>query len=117
MAAGRRRDRRVAGQREENGRPAVIAARPKPKRARSRRKPGAVGSVWLRIGIEVGALLSAALVGVIALLGYFADWFIGIGWLHLLPFAGAVLGLGLFTALLLWGWIALRRRLVRYATW
>lgn len=117
----------MAGQLEENGGSAVIAAPPTPKRLRARsgrsaqrrrrRKPRAPWSWWLRIGIEVAALLSAGLVGVIALLGYFADWFIGIGWLHLLPFAGAVLGLGLFTALLLWGWISLRRWLLRHATW
>jgi soluble lytic murein transglycosylase-like protein len=74
-------------------------------------------SVWLRICIEVVALLSAALVGVIGLLGYFADWFVGIGWMHLLPFAGAVLGLALITALLLRAWIGLRRWLLRRMPW
>jgi len=73
--------------------------------------------MWLRLGIEGVALLGAALVGVIGLLGYFAESFAGIGWLHLLPFAGAVLGLALGTALLLWGWLALRRWLQRRLTW
>jgi F0F1-type ATP synthase assembly protein I len=95
---------------------------PKPKRARAaqtgrrsrKRKPRVSWAVGLRAGIEVVALLAAALVGVIGLLGYFADCFAGSGWLHLLPFAGAVLGMMLATALLLRGWIALRRWLLRY---
>jgi len=68
-------------------------------------------------GIEIVALLSAALLGFIGLLGYFADWFVGSGWLHLLPFAGAVLLLALATAMLLRGWLALRRWLRRRLAW
>ena len=67
-------------------------------------------------GIEVAALLAAALIGVIALLGRITDWFAGAGlWAHMLPFAGAVLGFGIVTAVLLWAWLALRRWLMRRA--
>jgi soluble lytic murein transglycosylase-like protein len=64
--------------------------------------------------VEVAALLSAGLIGVIALLGRLADWFSGAGlWSHLLPFAGAVLGLGVVTAVLLRAWLGARAWLVR----
>jgi hypothetical protein len=126
---GRGRVPQVVVELREGEAPPVIgpAPAPKPKRARvprsggrsRRRKQRVTWAVWLRTGIEVAALLTAALVGVIGLLGYFADWFAGIGWLHLLPFAGAVLGLALATTLLLWGWMALRRWLLRHRrlTW
>lgn len=68
----------------------------------------------MRLGVEIGALLAGALIGVIALLGQLSDWFAGAGlWSHLLPFAGAVLGLGVGTAVLLRGWLWLRGWLVR----
>jgi Transglycosylase SLT domain len=55
-------------------------------------------------------LLAAALVGVISALGRLADWFSGAGmWANLLPFAGAVLGLGIVTAGFLGMWLALHR--------
>ena len=64
--------------------------------------------------METGALLAAALIGVIAVLGQAADWFAGAGlWSHLLPFAGAVLGLAVLTAVLLRIWLAARRWLWR----
>jgi soluble lytic murein transglycosylase-like protein len=73
--------------------------------------------VWLRTGVEVAALLVTALVGVITALGHFVEWFGGAGtWSHLLPFAAAVLGIGLAAAVLLRGWLAARRRLRRYTT-
>jgi len=59
--------------------------------------------------VEVIGLATAALIGVIGVLGYCADWFAGTGWSHLLPFAGSVLGVSLVTALLLRAWLALRR--------
>ncbi len=69
---------------------------------------------WLRTGVEVAALLAAALVGVIAALGHAADWFAGAGiWAHLLPFAGVVLGLGIIISGVLRAWLPLRRWLAR----
>jgi soluble lytic murein transglycosylase-like protein/F0F1-type ATP synthase assembly protein I len=81
--------------------------RPKRRRRRSRRRRSGA-RIWLRTGVEIGASLIAALIGVIALLGYLADWFAGTGWLHLLPFAGAVLGFGVVTAIVLRVWLAAR---------
>jgi hypothetical protein len=61
------------------------------------------------------ALLVAALIVVLAALGRLADWLEGAGlWSHLLPFAGAVLVLGLAVAALLRGWLRLRPTLIRY---
>lgn len=89
------------------------------KRRRTRRKPrrGKARRAWGRLAIEVAALLTAGLVTVIASLGFFAEWFAGLGWSHLLPFAGAVLGLTLACAVLLSGWLAARRWLARRARW
>lgn len=71
----------------------------------------------MRTGVEAAALLVAALVGVITVLGHFVEWFGVAGtWSHLLSFAAAVLGIGLVTAVLLRGWLAARRQLGRYAT-
>ncbi len=97
--------------------PKRVRATPRGLRPRRRKSPPVTWTVWLRIGIEVVALLGAALVGVIGILGYCADTFSGVGWQHLLPFASAVLGLGLGTALLLWSWNILRRWLLRRLTW
>jgi hypothetical protein len=89
-------------------------ARPPRARRRSRRRRSAGGGLWLRNGIEAAALLSTALVGVIAALGHAADWFAGAGlWAHLLPFAGTVLALALVTAGLTSLWLVLRRWLQR----
>ncbi len=95
------------------------------RRRRTRRRPrrrwrrrGRGWRVWARNLVEVVALVSTALVGVIASLGYFADWFAGTGlWLHLVPFAGAVLGLVIVAAVLLRGWLAARRWLAKRVTW
>jgi hypothetical protein len=65
---------------------------------------------WLLTAVEAVALFTAALIGIIAVLGRLADWFGGAGvWSHLVPFAGAVLFLCLATSLLLIAWLALRR--------
>ncbi len=86
--------------------------RPRSRRRRRRRRQG--WQIWARIGAEVGALLTAALIGVIATLGRAADWFSGTGlWAHLLPFAGMVLGLGIVMAVVLRAWLAARRWLMR----
>jgi hypothetical protein len=94
------------------------AKRRSPRRPRARKRRRARGSWWGWFGalVEVTALLVAALVGVIGSLGRLADWFAGAGlWANLLPFAGAVLGLGIVTAVLLGAWLALRRRCTRWA--
>ena len=95
----------------------AVAAVVKPRRAgkrRRRRQRSPRWHRWARIGAEIAALLAAALIGVIAALGRAADWFAGAGlWSRLLPFAGAVLGLGILTAVLLRIWLAARRWLWR----
>jgi soluble lytic murein transglycosylase-like protein len=84
------------------------------RRARRRRRGG--WRPWGRLAAEVGGLLAAALIGVIAILGRAADWFAGAGlWTHLLPFAAAVLGLAIVTAVLLRAWLVARRWLLRRA--
>jgi hypothetical protein len=66
--------------------------------------------VWLWRGIEAGALVVVALIGVIAALGLLAPRLVGAGfWSHLLPFAGTVLALGLASAMLLRAWLVVRR--------
>jgi hypothetical protein len=66
------------------------------------------------VGLEAGALLVAALIVVLAVLGRLAGSLEGAGfWSHLLPFAGAVLILGMTVALLLRGWLRLRTTLIR----
>ncbi len=96
---------------------AVADKRRAPRRRARRRKRHQGFNWWARTGIEAGALLVAALILVIALLGYFADWFAGAGlWWHLLPFAGAVLLLIVGTAALLRGWLAARLWLTRRVT-
>ncbi len=94
---------------------AVVKRRsPSRRRSRKRRRPRRRWWVWCGVGVEVAALLAAALVGVIGSLGRLADWFAGAGlWSNLLPFAGAVLALSLLTAGLLVAWLALRRRCQR----
>jgi hypothetical protein len=66
------------------------------------------------VGFEVVALLSAALVVVLAVLGRVTGWLAGAGfWSHLLPFACVVLTLGVAMAFLLRGWLRLRTALIR----
>jgi soluble lytic murein transglycosylase-like protein len=73
---------------------------------------------WIAPLLEAAALVAAALVGTIAVLGWLASALEGPGlWSHLLPFVGVVLGLGLVSALLLRAWFRVRpwlaaRRLV-----
>jgi soluble lytic murein transglycosylase-like protein len=73
---------------------------------------------WALAGAEVVALGVTALIAVIAALGRFAEWFVGAGlWRHLLPFAAAVLGLGVATGGLLWVWLQIRSGLVQRVRW
>jgi hypothetical protein len=84
-------------------------------RARRRRRERAA-RVWARHGVESAALLGAVLVGVIAALGRLATLVTGDGVGYLVPFAGAVLALGIAAAALLRGWLAARPWLVRSFT-
>src|SRR5438093_6981434 len=86
------------------------AARPR-RRTRRFVWPG-----WRRGTLEAAALVATALIVTIALLGELAGALGGTGlWLHLVPFTGAVLGLGIAAALLLRAWLVLRARLAAYA--
>jgi soluble lytic murein transglycosylase-like protein len=82
------------------------------RRGRARRR---TWGVWARWGVEVLALITAALTVVIAALGRLADLVAGTGgWWHLLPFAAGVLGVGIVAAALLRGWFTARGWLARY---
>src|SRR6184192_3730682 len=86
---------------------------------RRRRRGGSrrlVRAPWRRATLEAVALVAAALIAAIALLGELARAVAGRGiWLHVVPFTGAVLGLGIAAALLLRAWLVLRARLAAYA--
>ncbi len=72
---------------------------------------------WRRVTLEAVALVAAALIAAIALLGELARAVAGRGiWLHVVPFTGAVLGLGIAAALLLRAWLIARARLAGYAS-
>jgi hypothetical protein len=63
-------------------------------------------------GLEIFALCTAGLVGIIALLGESAERFSGVGfWSSLLPFSTSLLGFVLTLALLLKLWLPLRTRI------
>jgi soluble lytic murein transglycosylase-like protein len=84
----------------------------RPKRARAGRRE------WALVAVEAGALAGAALIGVIAALGHFADWFVGAGlWRNLLPFAAAVLGLVVLSGAAILAWLAARRALSERIAW
>jgi hypothetical protein len=84
----------------------------RPQRGKRRQADG-YRQGWLRVVIEAVALLSVALVAVIAVLGYASEWFSGAGlWSHLLPFALCVLALGVAMAVLFRLWLAGRRWLM-----
>lgn len=73
--------------------------------------------VWLRLAIELAALLCAALVVMIFVLGQLANRFSGDSVVaNLLPFAGAILALSIFMGLMLWVWVQCRRWLARRMT-
>lgn len=75
----------------------------RPRRARRGRRD------WALVAVEAAALAGAGMIGVIAALGRFADWFIGSGlWRNLLPFAAAVLGLAVLTGIAIRAWLAVR---------
>lgn len=81
----------------------------RPKAIRSGRRE------WTFAAVEAGVLVGTGLIGVIAALGRFADWFVGAGlWRNLLPFAAAVLALAALTGAAIWGWFATRRPLAAW---
>ena len=81
------------------------------RRRRRRRVRWRTGGWW---ALEAAALLSIALIAVIAALGRLTDAVAGdTGWPSLLPFAGGVLVVGIVAAAALRGWLALRPRLAR----
>lgn len=89
----------------------------KRKRRRRRRDTSRGWRGWLWALSEAAALLGAALVGVITVLGYASEWFSGAGlWSHLLPFALCVLALGVAMAVLFRVWLAGRRWLMTRLT-
>ena len=87
---------------------------------RRRRRGGSrrlVRAPWRRATLEAVALVAAALIAAIALLGELARAVAGRGiWLHVVPFTGAVLGLGIAAAVLLRAWLIARARLAGYAS-
>jgi hypothetical protein len=93
-------------------------ARIRNRRVARRRRPRVSRWPWVLAALELLALLSAALVGVAAVLGRAAGEFAGGDtWGSLVPFAGSVLGLIVAGAVLLLGWIRLRRPLAERARW
>jgi soluble lytic murein transglycosylase-like protein len=75
----------------------------RPRRTRRGRRE------WVFIAVEATALAGAGMIGVIAALGRFADWFVGSGlWRNLLPFAAAVLGLAVLTGVAIRAWLGVR---------
>jgi soluble lytic murein transglycosylase-like protein len=86
-------------------------------RRRRRRRGQARWRPWGRVALEVGALLAAALVVVVAVLGRLATAIASASfWWSLLGIAATVLALGAATAALLRGWIWLRPRLAAVTT-
>lgn len=100
------------------GRPVAQRRGPRTKKAAAQAQRRAALRALCLLGAEGLALSIVGVVVVIAGLGRFAAWFAGAGlWAHLLPFAAAVLGLGVLTAGLLWGWVRARAWLSRWASW
>jgi hypothetical protein len=82
------------------------------------RRPPPARREWAFAAVEAGALAGAGLIGVIAALGRFADWFVGDGlWRNLLPFAAAVLLLVVVAGAGIWAWLAARRPLAERWVW
>jgi len=107
---------RTAGLSEPGpGAPITRAKRRRPRR-RSRRQSRRWVK-WTFTTLEVVALLAAALIGEVALLGYWIEWLSVVkSWPRLPAFAGVVLGFGLLTAVLLWLWLRLRAWLRPFGT-
>lgn len=96
-------------------------ARPTP-RAGSRRAaspaPIARHSAATRLALEAAGLVATGLALTLAGLGVAAERLAGSHvWKHVVPFAGAVLLLGLVAGVALRGWFVLRTRLARVAVW
>jgi len=68
----------------------------------------------LAIAVEVAALAGAAFISVVAVLGQLGTRFAGAStWGHVVPFAAAILSLGVATAIVLVAWLWLRRQVQR----
>ncbi len=105
---------RRAGPRQDMEHTAV--ARRRKAARRSRRDWRAAWPAWVRTGIEIGAVVAAALLAVVAVLGRVADRMVAAGpWTRLVAVAALVLGLGIATAAALRAWLALRRPLAASA--
>jgi soluble lytic murein transglycosylase-like protein len=101
-------------------RAAETLVRPPRRRSRSgrRKRPKFTWRHGVRAGVETAAFLGAALIAVIGALGYIAEWFGGAGvWSHLVPFAGAVLGLSVGAGIVLRFWVVARAWLARHSVW
>jgi len=87
---------------------ATLSPRPRPRQRRAQRTPAWIP--LLRAATEAAALLTAALIGIIAALGRLSQWFSGAElWSNLVAFAAAVLALCIGTGVVLRVWIALRQ--------
>src|SRR5262249_14488954 len=83
-----------------------------------RRRRRSAWPAWVQTALEATALLTVALVAVIAAFGALCGWLGGRGPLpQLLTFAGAVLALGLTAGTLLRSWLAARARLACRLPW
>jgi len=93
------------------------ASRPRKSRFTSLRGRLVDWRVWLRLAVEISAMLCAALVVMIFVLGRLANQFSGDSLVaNLLPFAGAILALSIVMGLLLWVWVRSRAWLARRMT-
>ena len=82
----------------------------KPRKPRKKKKQLSTRRVLLSTGLEITGLAICTVTGIVALLGYSANRFSGTRFFtNLLPFTLGVLGLIVLAALLLIGWLRLRR--------
>jgi hypothetical protein len=80
------------------------------------RRSGPERARWGWYALELAAFAGTALVAAIACLGRAAGRFAGVGlWANLVPFAAVTVGFGLALALVLFGWLALRRRVAAWS--
>lgn len=94
------------------------AARKSPRKPRQKKKQASTRRILLLTGLESTALATAITTAIVVLLGSSAHRFSGTQFFtHLLPFTLGVLGLVVATALLLIGWLRLRRWLQAKSPW
>jgi len=96
--------------------PRAAAAKRTGRKRRPKKPPVSTRRLVLLIGLEIFGLTIGAVTGIVVLLGHAAARFSGTRFFsHLLPFTLGVLGLIVAIALLLIGWLWLRRRLQQKA--